>query len=194
MKQFEGKWVVMINLCGTGSHKEVNDARKIADHILAKYPNAHIITTGGPEYKHLDLSGDRITSIVGKFPFRQALLVARYIDLMICGESGVGVGAAMWGTPTIQLLTAANRINHCNYAKNDLSLQSPAYCSPCYKGPYKYIGCPGKNGKPLCVYFDLEQIYQKIDEGYGLYKTGYTRRYPNSTEVSALRNVACSGC
>ena len=61
-------------------------------------------------------------------------------------------------------MTAASLDNHTKYAKNDYSLQSPAYCSPCCKGPYQYIGCPSKDGYPLCVYFDIEKIMEKVDE------------------------------
>ena len=70
----------------------------------------------------------------------------------------------MWNTPTIQLMTAASLINHPKYAKNDYSLQSPAYCSPCCKGPYQYIGCPSKDGYPLCVYFDVDKIMEQVDK------------------------------
>lgn len=193
-KKFAGKWLVMMNVCGTGPHKEMAQREEIINHILSTYPQAHIILTGGKEYGDMDVKNDRVTSIIGKYPMRQAVLITRYVDLMITLESGIGVASTMWGTPTIQMMTAANLTAHCKYAKNDLSIQSPCYCSPCHKGPYRYIGCPNKNGKPLCVYFDLDKVFGKIKEGYDLYRKGYQRTYPNSTELSAMRNVAPAVC
>jgi hypothetical protein len=73
----------------------------------------------------------------------------------------------MWDVPTIQLMTAASIKNHCELSKHDYSLQSPLYCSPCYKGPYKYIGCPKFNNLPKCVFFDSNKIIEKVDEIYG---------------------------
>jgi hypothetical protein len=166
MEKFSGKWTVMVNISGTGPHKRFVNAQSVCDEILRRYPDAHIITTGDELCKDKDLKLDRMTSTVGKMPFRQSLLIAKHVGLVIGCESGLMVGASMWGTPAVQLLTAANKHNHVKYAKNDYSIQSPAYCSPCHKGPYRYIGCPHKNGSPLCVYFPDETILQKVGEAY----------------------------
>lgn len=166
MKQFEGKFVVMLNLSGTSAHKEFVQHREVADYILSNIPNSQVILTGGPDCKKESYEKDGVVSIVGKFPFRQAALIAKYVNLLISCESGIGCASSMWGTPTIQMMTAANITAHCKYAKNDYSIQSPVACSPCHKGPYKYNGCPSQNGKPKCVYFRLEQITEKIDAAY----------------------------
>jgi ADP-heptose:LPS heptosyltransferase len=99
-------------------------------------------------------------------PFRQALLITKYVNCVIGCESGLMIGASMWYTPTIMLMTAASIESHCKYNPNDYSIQSPAYCSPCYKGPYQYRGCPHKNGNPLCVYFNVVDIINKIKQIY----------------------------
>jgi len=177
MKEFKDKFTVMINLCGTGGHKEFHQAQEFVDRVRKEYKDVVFITTGGKEYEEYDLKGDDIVSIVGKKPFVQALLIAKYVDCLISCESGIAVGANMWGTPTIQLMTAANLMNHQKYAINDFSIQSPAYCSPCHKGCYSYIGCPSKEGRPLCVYFDMEIIMEKFKEVYALKKNGYNRVY-----------------
>lgn len=164
MKKFEGKFIVLINLCGTGPHKEFVAAREVAKRICEKYHDVQIITTGDEKCKDLDIAG--AYSVVAKMPFVQALLTARFVDLVIGCESGLMVGASMWGTPAIQLLTAASLENHVKYARNDFSLQSPTRCSPCHRGPYKYIGCPSRYGKPLCVFFDVEKILEQVDKVY----------------------------
>lgn len=173
MKKFEGKFVVMMNVCGTGAHKEMVQRKEIVDHFLEFYPDAHIIFTGGQEHAKLDVRSDNATSIIGKFPFRQAALIAKYVNLVMTLESGIGCVASMWGTPTIQMMTAASITSHCKYAENDLSVQSPAYCSPCHKGPYQYIGCPNIDGKPLCVYFDLDKVFHQIKKAYDIYKQNH---------------------
>lgn len=183
MKKFENKFVVMVNLSGTSAHKEFVQHKEVEEYILNKYPEAHIILTGGKEHSKESYTSERVTSIVGKFPFRQALLIAKHVNLLISCESGIAVGSSMWGTPTIQLMTAASLVSHCKYSANDYSIQSPAPCSPCFKGPYKYIGCPSKNGKPLCVYFDVNKITEKVDAAY---RETYKRAEKNSTTLSVL--------
>lgn len=164
MRQFKDKFTVMINLSGTGPHKRFVQVKEVIKNILDVYPKAHIITTGSKECEKWDVKDNRVTSIVGRFPFRQALLITKYVDCVIGCESGLMCGASMWHTPTIQLMTAASIDSHCKYNPNDYSLQSPAYCSPCFKGPYEYRGCPNKDGNPLCVYFDINKIIGKVDD------------------------------
>lgn len=166
MTQFEGKFVVMINLSGTTIHKRFIIAKEIANWLLNEYRDVHIITTGDSLCKPYDIQHERSTSIVGKFPFRQALNIAKYVNLFLSMESGLAVGANAFGTPTIQLMTSSSLNNHPKYAANDYSLQSPAYCSPCSKGPYRFIGCPHKNGFPLCVYFNPEDVKAQIRKVY----------------------------
>lgn len=172
MKKFEDKFVLMINLTGTTIHKVLLDYKEYIDYILDKYKDAHIITTGDESCKGMVNENSRITSIAGKFPFRQAALIIKYIDCLLTMESGLGVIGNMWGTPTIQLMTSSSIINHPNHCKGDFSLQSPARCSPCSKGPYKFIGCPHKDGYPLCIYFDTKKVKERIDETYRAFREG----------------------
>ena len=165
--KYKDKFVIMVNVGGTGPHKRFIQAPEFIEWVLKNYDDAIVIQTGDATHKHLEIAGnDRIESIIGKKPFRQALLMAKYANCVIGCESGLMVGADMWGTPTIQLLTAANHVNHCKYASADRYIQSPAYCSPCHKGPYQYIGCPHKDGNPLCVYFNMDDIKRKFEEIY----------------------------
>ena len=178
LEKFKDKFLVMMNLSGTGPHKVLVKAEEVAHRILEKYPDAHILLTGGSKEKHYEFAGDRVTSIAGKFPFRQALHITRYADCVIGCESGIMCGSNMWGTPTIQIMTGTCITAHCKYAKNDFSFQSPAHCSPCYKGPYQYYGCPHENGLPYCVTkVSADDILQRVDNTYELRQTGYKRVY-----------------
>jgi ADP-heptose:LPS heptosyltransferase len=166
--RFKDNFKVMINLAGSGPHKVFVNARDVAKRILDKYPEAIIFTTGSSNLEELDFKdlSPRIHSLLGKRPFRQSLHMAKYMDCVIGCESGIMCGASMFDVPTIQLMTAAAIKCHCKYATKDYSLQSPAKCSPCYKGPYKYYGCPQRNGLPICVYFDTDAIIKQVGRIY----------------------------
>ena len=184
--RFKDNFKVMINISGSSPHKSFIYAHDIATYILDKYPDSIIFLTGDKQSVDdgLDFSdGERVRSIIGKKKFRQAALMVKYMNLMIGAESGIMVASNMWGTPTIQLMTAASINNHCKYAENDLSLQSPAWCSPCYKGPYKYYGCPKIDDYPLCVYFNIDDIKTQVDKAYEMFK--FTS--PLEAEMPVLR-------
>jgi ADP-heptose:LPS heptosyltransferase len=161
--RFDGKFKVLINLSGTGPHKRFVQAKEVAERLIED-EDVFIITTGSDDCKSVDFleSHERKASICGRFPFRQAALITKYMDCVIGCESGLMCASAMWHTPTVQLMTATSIIAHNKYNPNDYSLQSPCRCSPCHKGPYQYIGCPSKNGDPLCVYFDVNKIIEQV--------------------------------
>ena len=159
---------VLINLSGSSPHKVFVQAKEVITNILAKYPDAIVFTTGDDLSRDMDLTGDRIVNLAEKKPFRQVLLMCKYMNLVIGCESGMVCGSSALGIPTIQLLTAASKNNHVKYAENDYSLQSPARCSPCHKNPYDYYGCPKKDNYPLCVYFEVDKIMTQVESVYGL--------------------------
>lgn len=165
LPRFRNKYIVLINLSGTGGHKRFVQAQEVAEKLLEDQ-DVFIITTGSEECKAIDFLPDhsRKISICGRFPFRQAALLAKYVDCVIGCESGIMCVAAMWNTPTVQLMTATSITAHNKYNKNDYSLQSPCYCSPCHKGPYQYQGCPSKDGNPLCVYFNVDDILTQVNK------------------------------
>ena len=169
MIKYENKFLIMINLNGTTLHKKLIIAPELVSLILNEYKDCEIILTG--DKSSIDMvekigKHDNVISIIERIPFRQALLMAKYANLVITMESGLGVGANMWDTPTIQLMTAASIANHGGTCSQDFSLQSPVYCSPCNKGPYRFIGCPHKDGYPLCIYFDTNKVFNRVKEVY----------------------------
>lgn len=183
--RFRDNFKVMINIAGSSAHKHFIYAQDIAEWILKEYPDAVIFLTGDEvvaktfEFK---IDDPRVRSIITKKGFRQAALMMKYMNCALGAESGIMVAASMLGTPAIQLLTATSIYNHCKYAENDFSLQSPAWCSPCYKGPYKYYGCPKINHFPLCCYYNIEDIKNQIGKIYELFSA--TKKI--ATEMSVL--------
>ena len=184
-ERYQDKFVILINLSGSGKQKYFIDAELIIKTFLARHPDAVCITNGDEDCrKVLDFHGERIINRAGNFnsdkaldaegpegyPFRQSMLMAKHADLVIGYESGVMVAATLLGAPTIQLMTTASIKNHGGDFPNDYSLQSPLKCSPCQKGPYHYIGCPKLDvlGEkyPACIKFDVDTVLERMEQVY----------------------------
>jgi ADP-heptose:LPS heptosyltransferase len=161
MQEHEGKFTVVLNLNGTGKHKVLKYSDQLANQILEEIPNAHIITTGDTKARDIEHS-ERTSTWIGKIPFREAVARIKHADCVIGCESGLLCASNAWGTPTVQIMTAASLENHCKYASNDYSIQSPAVCSPCHRGPYKYLGCHLIDGLPVCVDIKPETIMEQV--------------------------------
>lgn len=177
--KYDGKFVVIANLSGTSRHKLFLNAEYIIKEFLNKHKDAICILMGDEDAKkNLSFSGDRIINRAGKFdgnnyyPFRQSMLMAKYSDLVIGCESGLMVASTLLGAPTVQLMTAASIKNHGGRFHNDYSLQSPAICSPCHKGPYEFIGCPKishlGSEYPQCIKFDTKVVLDRMEEVYAI--------------------------
>lgn len=161
-------FVVMLNLSGSTLHKKFVQAESVSRKILGKYPNSLVILTGDEHCKDQVFTHERVISYVGSKTngFRSVALKCKYVDLNISLESGLACVAHSWDAPTLQLLTAASWENHIKYAKNAYWLQSPVPCSPCHKNPREYFGCPAVNKMPECVYFNEDEIMEKVNEAH----------------------------
>lgn len=160
-------WIILLVLSGSSMHKRFQSAESIARKILAKYPGAYIVLSGDKDCQADVFEGDRIKSIVGKWNFRTAALMAKYFDFVIGPETGLMCVSHLWDTPALQLLTAASPENHLMYAQNAYYVKSDAPCSPCHKNPVSYFGCTRKNDLPLCAaLFDEDKIMEKVEEAY----------------------------
>ncbi len=170
LKQFKHNFLVLINVAGTSKHKRLVQAEEVVERILGNeaFPGAHIILTG--DNSDHEFEGPRITSIIGKKPFMQAALISKYVGCVIVMESGLGLAAGVWGTPTVFLLTASSQHSVAKYARNCLVVQSPAQCSPCHKGPYNYTGCTLQDDLPVCVFFNIDDIVDRVGRAYEIYR------------------------
>ena len=180
----KGFFIILYNLSGTGLHKVYPFPQRLFSQFLSRHKDVVVLTTGDKTCQILEWEHPRVHKKAGKIPFRQALLLAKYVDCVIGCETGLLVGAGMWGTPKIMLLTAASKENLVKYDKNDYSLESPAECAPCHKGPYKYIDCPRdkRTGLPLCVFHNEEKILERMEE---IYKRWCKERKKNYTAIDA---------
>lgn len=157
---------VIMNLGGTSLQKKFTCSSEVARMIRLEFPEMKIMITGDKyNHKYAPDTFD-IDLVERKFPFRQSLLIAEYADLVISTESGFAVGAGALGTPCVQMLTTSSLANHCKNNKNDFSIESEAFCSPCHKGTYRFIGCPSKDGLPICTHFNPERVMEQVRRAY----------------------------
>lgn len=171
---WKDKFVLVVNLSGSNKHKLFYNSEQIVKSFLEKHKDAICITMGNKDCQDwLEFKGERIWNRANKYGFRQSMLTTKYADMVVSGESGLPIASTLFGIPTIQLMTAANILNHGGGFPNDYSIQSKAWCSPCHKGPYDYIGCPKFDylGEkyPICIReFDPEEILAKMDHIYAI--------------------------
>lgn len=185
LEPYRDKYVIVWAMRGTMWQKAVcHIAKDICNDWLGRHPESVIITTGddfcqkwewisnhGITIAPNNGLGDGKASLVhksGRMPFRQALNIARYANLVVTPETGLGIGAGVLGVPKIMLMTAASLKNIVGNDKNDFSLQSTAWCSPCTRAIYNTDSCPlNPNTKlPICVDFDKNRVLNRMEEVY----------------------------
>lgn len=183
-----GKYIILWSIAGSMWQKAIYPwSKKVCDEFQKRHPETHIFITAGPEYKDFVWEGPNVTSVVGKWPFRQALLACRYLNLVVTPETGIGIGAGAYDTPKIMLMTAASVKNIVGNHKNDFSIQSEAWCSPCHRAIYHMDHCDTQpiegeykvyhdpqgskepktaNKLPICVFFDENRVLAQMEKAY----------------------------
>jgi len=187
LEPYRDKYVILWAMRGTMWQKAVcHIAKDICNEWLYRHPDSVIITTGDDFCQKWEWVsdhgvtispdkglGDGTTSLIhksGRMPFRQALNIARYANLVVTPETGLGIGAGVFGTPKIMLMTAASLKNIVGNDKNDFSLQSTAWCSPCARAIYNTDSCPlnPETNLPICVDFSKDRVLDRMEEAYGM--------------------------
>jgi ADP-heptose:LPS heptosyltransferase len=203
LEQFKDKYIILWAIRGSMYQKAMYPiAEEICTRFINRHPETIIITTGDKFCQQWEWEHPNVIHKSGRIPFRQALNIAKYVDMVVTPETGLGIGAGAMGVPKIMLLTAASLTNIVGNDINDYSLQSPAYCSPCFRAIYNTNNCPkGKtqllNGKiidhmpideygkeeitqlPLCVDFPPDMVLAQMEK---IYNCGYERNWGRPTE------------
>lgn len=170
-KSHRNDFVVLMCLAGSTFQKRFPQQREIAQYIIDCYPDAHLYLTADKETleRFPGIDGRGRSYVMKGAPFRQALLMARYADYVIGPETGLLVGAGMWGTPKTMLCTTSS-VHQCTDGhRKDLSLQAEISCSPCMRAIYEEGDCyiPLHQGATLCNFkFDTEKIKRGIEHVY----------------------------
>ena len=185
LEPYYDRFIILWAMRGTMWQKAVTHlAKDICNDWIRRHPKTTIITTGDDFCRKWEWAADNGITIApdkglgygtahlihksGRMPFRQALNIARYADLVVTPETGLGIGAGVFGTPKIMLLTAASLKNIVGNDKNDFSLQSEAYCSPCTRAIYNTDNCPinHETNLPICVDFDKKRVLDQMEKVY----------------------------
>jgi len=153
-------------------------AKTLCDEWLKRHPDSVIVTTGDKFCQRLEWEHPNVIHKSGRMPFRQAMHLAGYADMVVTPETGLGIAAGAYSTPKVMLMTAASLTNIVGNDQNDYSIQSPAYCSPCHRAIYNTDNCPRgcygineladlhREPLPLCVDFDPGQVLEQMEKAY----------------------------
>lgn len=196
LEPYKDKFIILWAIRGSMYQKAMYPiSKEICSEFVRMHPETVIITTGDDFCQQFEWEGKNVIHRSGRMPFRQALCMAQYVDLVVTPETGLGIGAGSFGTPKIMLLTAASLTNIVGNDKNDYSLQSPAWCSPCFRAIYNTDNCHisdsqrvnGANSRfivksvdptsleyglerevslPICVDFPKEMVLARMEEVY----------------------------
>lgn len=209
--QFKDKFIILWALRGSMYQKAMYPiAEEICTEFVKMHPETVILTTGDKFCQQFEWDHPAVKNLSGKIPYRQALCMAQYVDLVVTPETGLGIGAGAFATPKIMLLTAASITNIVGNDDNDYSLQSPAWCSPCFRAIYNTYNCPipdenklvesrpvdqcsleyGKTIKmplPICINFPKEMVLARMEEVYQAKHERIWRRHESDEPQTLTR-------
>jgi ADP-heptose:LPS heptosyltransferase len=168
-------FLVLMALGGSTAQKRFPQAASIARKIVEEIPDAYVFLVSDPatlalrrpEFRAIGSRRIKIPDARTGVAFRRALILARYADFVIGPETGLLVGAGMWGTPKTMLCTTSSVEQATAGQRNDFSLQANVACSPCLRAIYQPEDCyrpvRGDGRTPCNDYFDEGEILERIE-------------------------------
>ena len=144
-KTFEGRFIVIWALGGSGPHKRFPYAAMAMAEFARINPEVLFVTVGGHAEKLLELAADDNPNYMhrsGRWGIRNTAIAVKYADLVIGPETGVLNMAGCFDTPKICMLSHSSWANLCKHWENDYSVQSRYKCSPCHKMILSMKECP----------------------------------------------------
>lgn len=169
LEPFKNKFVILWGLRGSMQQKDISHwSRTVIEEFHRRHPDTFFIVTTGVENTAVSFENDYVKSTIGKLPFRQVILMCRYVNGVVSAETGLGVAAGAYGVPKIQCLTSCSLQNLVSNDKNDFSLQSEAWCSPCTRAIYDTGTCGVLGEHPICTYFDKKKVLEQLEKIYNL--------------------------
>lgn len=175
-KSLRGRFVVMWALAGSSLHKTYPLYGIAMDAFARKYPKTLFVTVGGYTQRLLELAneGPNFMPKCGVWGLRQTMIMVKYADLVIGGQTGVIAMAGCFKTPKLCFLTHSGAENLTKYWLGDFSIQSKADCSPCHKKIDSRDECPrneqfkvnlcASEFEPEDIIYRMEEVYRKWDK------------------------------
>lgn len=167
-EKHKDQFIVLIAATGSNAQKRFPLQIDVAWHVVKTYPDAVVYFAADPHtienLRDFGFPKGRVYKMAGS-SFRQSVLAARYADFVIGPETGLLVGAGMWGTPKMMLCTATSVELCVKGHMNDFSVQAKIPCSPCLRAIYKESDCymGYVQGMTPCNFkFNLEKIKSVI--------------------------------
>ena len=147
-------------LAGSSNHKLYRYFEPLTRDFLERHPDASMYTNGDYSTKVLTYEHPQVTNLMMMgterdqvMSFRDAMLLAKYCDLVIGPETGIINAVGAWKVPKICLLTHSNAENFTKYFFNAYPIQAPVWCSPCHL---------------LFKYKNIWQRHCQVDDAYGI--------------------------
>jgi len=188
-KTFEGRFIVIWALGGSGPHKRFPYAAMAMAEFARINKEVLFITVGGHAEKLLELAADDDPNYMhrsGRWGIRNTAIAVKYADLVIGPETGALNMAGCFDTPKICMLSHSSWANLCKYWKNDYSVQSRQKCSPCHKMIFSLKECPVNEKFKVCACaaeFDPTDLMPRMKEVFRKW-----RRH-NSTRIDLPGSV-----
>lgn len=163
-----GQYLLLWGLAGSGRNKFYPQAESIQMELLKKYTELVIITTGDEACQVLETAGHpRLIHISGQTTVREMIMLPKFVNLVICPDTGLLHSAGCFSTPKIGLLGHDTREHISKYYENDYSLEAQVDCAPCYRlVTHGDIQCPidPLTRATWCMRygFDIKETYNHI--------------------------------
>ena len=142
-QKHSGEFVVAFALNGSTSQKFPMYFKKLAQEIKSAYSDTRFVLLGDKRGQQMEFTLDdkSVLQTAGKWPYMQSLAMTKMADYVIGPETGLLVGAGLFGTPKSMICTSCSPYQATAHQKNDFSVQSTAPCSPCHRSAYHPKWC-----------------------------------------------------
>ena len=171
-------FIVLWQLTGSSPHKLYPYAEDVIEYFTDKYKDIKFFLSGGYQVSMLEWRNKQVIPKLGVWDIRTAMVITKFVDLVVSPETGILNASGCFDTPKIGLLTHSSKENLTKYFINDHSIQSESECSSCHKLIHITDKCPNdkKWGLPICsaegikkerVIKEIESVYKKWKDKKG---------------------------
>ncbi len=171
------KFLILWALSGSSHHKVYPWSPYVAGELGNNFEDIRIITVGDYYCKIIEWQMANTMRCSGNWTIRQAMILAKYADLVIGPETGILNAASCFDTPKIVFLSHSSEENLTKYWDNTTVFKSPKVkCYPCHrlmysdccpKGPKGVTAKCMENIDPRAVYESIKAEYVKWKDDRG---------------------------